>query len=78
MPKRLSGKRKQVTITLPAYLLEDIDELAKETDLSRSDVLEELLDYCFEDVDIIDKVFPYEEEGESEGEDEEQEESEEE
>jgi predicted DNA-binding protein len=64
--QRRSEKRKQVTISLPAYLLEDIDELAKETDLTRSDVIEELLDHCFEDVDIIDEVFPYEEEGESE------------
>jgi metal-responsive CopG/Arc/MetJ family transcriptional regulator len=62
MPKRLSGKRTQVTITLPAYLLDNIDELAKETELNRSDIMEMLLDYCFDHSEIIDEVFPYEEE----------------
>lgn len=78
MPKRLSGKRTQVTITLPAYLLHNIDELAEETELNRSDIMEMLLDYCFDHSEIIDEVFPYEEEGESEGEDEDEGESEEE
>lgn len=62
MPKRLSGKRTQVTITLPAYLLDNIDELAEETELNRSDIMEMLLDYCFDHSEIIDEVFPYEEE----------------
>jgi metal-responsive CopG/Arc/MetJ family transcriptional regulator len=62
MPKRLSGKRTQITITLPAYLLDNIDELAKETELNRSDIMEMLLDYCFDHSEIIDEVFPYEEE----------------
>jgi metal-responsive CopG/Arc/MetJ family transcriptional regulator len=62
--ERRSEKRKQVTITLAAYLLDDIDDLAKETDLTRSDVIEALLDHCFENDDIIDEVFPYEEDKE--------------
>ena len=66
MPKRLSGKRTQVTITLPAYLLKDVDELAEETELNRSDIIEVLLDHCFDNPEIIDELFPYEEEGESE------------
>jgi predicted transcriptional regulator len=66
MPKRLSGKRTQVTITLPAYLLNKIDDLAEETELNRSDIMETLLDYCFDHSDIVDEIFPYEE-GESEG-----------
>ena len=72
-PKRRSAKREKVTITLPAYLIADVDHLAGETDQTRSDVIEALLDYCFVNSDIIDALFPYEEEGESEGETEEEE-----
>ena len=65
-PKRRSAKREKVTITLPAYLTDDVDELAGETDQTRSDVIEALLVYCFANSTIIDEIFPYEEEGESE------------
>lgn len=71
--KRRSAKREKVTITLPAYLTDDVDELAGETDQTRSDVIEALLVYCFAHSDIIDEIFPYEEEeSEEEGESEEE------
>jgi predicted transcriptional regulator len=71
-PKRRSAKREKVTITLPAYLIDDVDDLAGETDQTRSDVIEALLEYSFANSDIIDEIFPYEEEGEKEGESEEE------
>ena len=71
-PKRRSAKREKVTITLPAYLIDDVDGLVEETDQTRSDVIEALLEYSFANSDIIDEIFPYEEEGEKEGESEEE------
>jgi len=73
--KRRSAKRQPVTMTLPAYMIEDLDEISTATDLSRSSVLEQLLAYCFDhEEDIINELFPYEEEGEEEEEIEEEDE----
>ena len=73
--KRRSAKREKVTITLPAYLIDDVDDLAGETDQTRSDVIEALLEYSFAKSAIIDEIFPYEEEDDSEEETEGEEES---
>jgi metal-responsive CopG/Arc/MetJ family transcriptional regulator len=69
-PKRRSAKRQKVTITLPAYLIADVDALVEETEQTRSDVIEAFVDYCLHNSDIIDALFPYEEEDEEEGEEE--------
>jgi metal-responsive CopG/Arc/MetJ family transcriptional regulator len=53
---------KQISITMPARTLRRIDKLSDEVELSRSEVVAELCDYCLNDDDIIDEIFPYEEE----------------
>jgi hypothetical protein len=77
-------KPRSLGITLPAYLVEQIDQLADEVETFRSEIISMLVEYCFDHAEIIDELFPLEEgedtekEGESEGEDEEEGESEEE
>ena len=59
-------------ITLPAYLVEEIDKLAAEVETFRSEVIAMLVEYCFEHMEIIDELFPYEEGKEEEEEEEEE------
>lgn len=68
MSQRKSLKRTKVTITLPKYLLEALDELAVAVETSRSDVVESFVEYGLDHEDIVDELFPpvEEEEGESE------------
>jgi len=66
MPKRISLKRMKVTITLPEYLLDAIDELVNMVGGSRSNVIEAFSDYCMKHEEIVDELFPYEEEAEEE------------
>ena len=60
-----------LTIDLPRWMKEDIDDLADETGLSRSEVIKMFLEYVLKDEEIINEIFPEEEE---ENEDEEEEE----
>lgn len=60
--ERLAMKGEKVTVTIPRWILESIDELAEEIEGSRSDVVIGLLTHCFQDDEIPDEVFPYEEE----------------
>jgi metal-responsive CopG/Arc/MetJ family transcriptional regulator len=53
---------KRISITIPAWTLRKIDKLADEVALSRSEVIAELCKYCLNDPDIIDDIYPYEEE----------------
>jgi len=62
-----------LTIDLPKWMIEDIDDLANETELSRSEVIKMFLEYVLDDEDIINQVFPEKDE-EYEDEDEEEEE----
>lgn len=71
MSKRKSLKRVKVTITLPKYLLDAIDELAEMTESNRSYVIEAFTDYGLNDQGIVDELFPYEETEEEEIEEEE-------
>jgi metal-responsive CopG/Arc/MetJ family transcriptional regulator len=63
MPRRLRGYR-NVSITVPSRILYKIDQLADETQLSRSEVITDLCAYCLDDEEIIDEIYPYEEEEE--------------
>ena len=55
---------KSVSITLPSHVLKRIDDLAEEVQLSRSEVITHLCEYCLDDEEIIDEIYPYEEEEE--------------
>jgi predicted transcriptional regulator len=74
--RKIAESRVQISITLPRDLLYELDELAKELEFSRSDVIEEILQYCFELNLIDEEIFPFEEGEESETEQEESEENE--
>ena len=49
---------------MPARILHKIDELAEEVGLSRSEVISELCEYCLESDEIINEIYPFEEEEE--------------
>lgn len=55
---------KSVSITMPSRVLKRIDDLADEVQLSRSEVITHLCEYCLDDEKIIDEIYPYEEEEE--------------
>lgn len=57
-----------MSITMPSRILREIDKLAKEVELSRSEVITDLCRYCLGLEEIIDDIYPYEEEDENEDE----------
>jgi metal-responsive CopG/Arc/MetJ family transcriptional regulator len=65
--EREKVKGEKVTVTIPRWILESIEEVAEEIEGSRSDVVVALLAHCFQDEgdadreSIMDTVFPYEE-----------------
>lgn len=58
--ERLAMKGEKVTFTIPRWVLAAIDDLAEDIEASRSDVVSGLLSHCFQDDEIIDEVFPFE------------------
>lgn len=52
---------KRISITIPSRTLRGIEDLAKEVDLSRSEVIADLCEYCLEEEKVIDEIYPYEE-----------------
>jgi metal-responsive CopG/Arc/MetJ family transcriptional regulator len=63
MSRRLKGYGR-VSITLPTRVLRNIDDLADEVGLSRSEVIADLCEYCLDNKEIIDEIYPFEEEEE--------------
>jgi metal-responsive CopG/Arc/MetJ family transcriptional regulator len=53
---------KSISITMPSRVLKRLDDLADEVQLSRSEVITHLCEYCLDDDEIIDEIYPYEEE----------------
>jgi metal-responsive CopG/Arc/MetJ family transcriptional regulator len=47
-----------LTIDLPNWIIEDIDDLAKKTKLSRSEIIKEMLEYILDHKDLSDEIFP--------------------
>jgi len=67
----------KVLVSLEDKILSELDTLAGEVDASRSEVLNDLLDYMLltkEGEEIVNELYPEEEEGEEEEEEEESEE----
>lgn len=52
----------RISITMPTRILRRIDNLAKDVELSRSEVITDLCLHCLDDEEIIDEIYPYEEE----------------
>lgn len=65
MCPRLRGYSR-VSITMLSRILKKIDGLAEEVELSRSEVIADLCEYCLDHEKIIDELYPYEEENEEE------------
>jgi len=57
-------KRVKVLVSLRKDLIDDLDSLAESADCDRSEVVEDLLDHCLKNEEIVDEVFPEEEEEE--------------
>jgi hypothetical protein len=51
-----------VRAKLPKWVVDDLDRLADETDTSVNEVLKEILEYVLNDEDLLDEIFPEEEE----------------
>jgi metal-responsive CopG/Arc/MetJ family transcriptional regulator len=64
MSSRISRKTTKVTITIPEYLLKVVDEMADDIESFRSEVITDLLVYCFDHEEVLNEVFPVEEEEE--------------
>jgi metal-responsive CopG/Arc/MetJ family transcriptional regulator len=62
---RYRGYRR-VSITMPTRVLRRINKLAREVELSRSEVITDLCEFCLDDDEVIDKIYPYEDEEEDE------------
>ena len=46
---------------MPARVLRRIDNLTRDVELSRSEVIADLCNYCLNDEEIVDEIYPYEE-----------------
>lgn len=51
----------KITVELEDWIINDLNSLAQETGSSRSEVLEDILDYVLGDEELIDDIFPAEE-----------------
>lgn len=62
--KRRPVKTGQITITMPQFIIDDIDELAKEIEISRSEVIADILRGVLRDEESLNKIYPLEDEPE--------------
>ena len=62
---RYRGYRR-ISITMPTRVLRRINKLAREVELSRSEVIKDLCEFCLDDEEVINEIYPYEEEEEDE------------
>jgi metal-responsive CopG/Arc/MetJ family transcriptional regulator len=62
MPRK-QLKSQKVTITLPEYVVEDIDDLSEEVGITRSEVICDILRAVLKDKEILNEIFPFEDEG---------------
>lgn len=61
MSWRIRGYRR-VTITMPSRILRRINSLADDVEISRSEVITDLCEYCLDrPEEVIDEIYPYEE-----------------
>jgi len=51
----------ELTIDLPNWIIEGVDDLAKKTKLSRSKIIKEMVEYILDHKDLFDEIFPQQE-----------------
>ena len=61
MPRRTMEMVK-VSISMPVWVQNEIDSLSEEMNTSRSDVISEILEYVIENEDVLNYIFPMEDE----------------
>lgn len=59
-------KTMRLSISLPEYIVDGVEQIAEEAETFRSSVIEIFLDYCLGKESIVDELFPPKEEGEGE------------
>lgn len=60
----------RMSISLSEWIVEEIENLAEEVEASKSEVIEDILSYVLENEELLNEIFPYEEEVEEEEEEE--------
>lgn len=67
----------KISISVPEALLDEVDKLAEDAGVTRSEVFADIVRYVLDHEDILDEIYPPEEEAEEEEEEEIEEEEEE-
>ncbi len=57
MARTKFGNKQKVTIILPKRIIDDLNILSNDTDMSRSDVVKIILDNTLEDENKLDNLF---------------------
>ena len=65
---KVRRRTKNILVTLPVNMVEKLDELKEETELDRSEILEDLLNEVLDDNEKLDQLFGAIEEDEEEDE----------
>jgi len=52
----------RIIANLPKWVVDELDSLADETETSRGEVLKEILEHVLNDEELVDEIFPEEEE----------------
>ena len=65
---KVRRRTKNILVTLPVNMVEKLDELKEETELDRSEILEDLLNEVLDDNEKLDQLFGAIEEDEEENE----------
>lgn len=53
---------KKITADVPNWIATELDILAEDAELTRSEVIKDILEYVLNDEERIDEIFPPEEE----------------
>jgi metal-responsive CopG/Arc/MetJ family transcriptional regulator len=69
---QMRRRRKKVLVNLPTIQVKNLDDLAEESDMDRSEVVEQIVDHFVHNAQLLDEVFGElkNEEEEDEGEEE--------
>lgn len=61
MFKRRLLKSEKISITLPQWIIEDVDELSDDVGITRSEVIADILRHVLRDEDLLNEIYPFEE-----------------
>lgn len=61
MFKRRLLKSEKISITLPQWIIEDVDELSADVGITRSEVIADILRHVLRDEELLNDIYPCEE-----------------